>query len=74
MHRASAKQGILVWKVAVDSAALDLGLLGDCRHRGPRRADGTVKLHRRFGDSQPGLSLELGATELAVPTPRPYGV
>ena len=51
VHRASAKEGILVSKVAVDGAALDSGLLGDCRHRRPRRADGTVKLHRRLGDS-----------------------
>jgi len=51
VHRASAKQGLLVPKVAVDSAALDPGLLGHCRHCGHCRADGTVKLHRRLGDS-----------------------
>src|SRR6266511_809378 len=50
VHSARAKQGLFIRKVAVDGAALDTGLLGDCRHCGPCWADGSVELHRRLGD------------------------
>ena len=68
---AREEQRPLVGEVPVDGRALHAGALRHGRHRGARRPERAVQLHRGLGDAQPSLLLELGA---AAHTVRPLRI